>query len=806
MDQITDDAKDTAREEALAERLDAFGASLKRKLDLAISGRKESGIEDEWLLAEIAYQGLDPALHGKTMPKPTSPDGGVSLSPSDKAASQTRSTVVPNITRPYVDAATARVADMLLPTDDSPWSIKPTPIASLPNEDELLKLSAQLAQPQGASAGMPPGMPPGMPGAPAGAMPPGAAPGMPPGMPAGAPPVPVDPMAQAVADALRLQEAAREKAKKAQDQIADWHIECQWHAEARKLIEDCGRLGTGVFKGPVPKRSRRKALRQTELGAELVIEDKIVPESLAVSPWNFYPDPACGECIHDGAYVWERDTITAKGLRELKESDGYIESQIDKCLEDGPQGKHNTPGFNVGRVSAKSDDIFDIWYGYVTAEREDLEAAGVDIPEDGDVSASVIVTMVNGRVIKCAINPLDSGEFPYDVMVWQRIAGTPWGRGVGMQMNVAQRILTAAVRNMMDNSGLTSGPQIVLRRGSITPADGKWVLTPRKMWFANDDSDVTDVRATFQVFDIPARQAELERVVQFALKMAEDVTGMPAMLQGQATHAPDTVGGMQMLQNNAGTVLRRIARLFDDRVTEPHIRRYYEYLMLYGEDDGAKGDFQIDARGSTALVERDLQNQAIAQMGSLVGNPAFGIDPEKWFTEMLKSQRLDPERFRMDEQKRAAMQNQPAPEAPQVAAAKIRAEADLQKVQMVVQKDVQIAQTDAQVTMERARLDTDRDAVYVQAQANRDQIAAEAKAEELRMRREELVLKRDLAMLDYANANKVTLDKIKADLAKKAMEIQATKELAGVKAPADRLPKPPVEPPGVAPVGESFTR
>lgn len=74
------------------------------------------------------------------------------------------------------------------------------------------------------------------------------------------------------------------------------------------------------------------------------------------------------------------------------------------------------------------------------------------------------------------------------------------------------------------------------------------------------------------------------------------------------------------------------------------------------------------------------------------------------------------------------------------------------------------------------------------------------------MRREELVLKRDLAMLDYANANKVTLDKIKADLAKKAMEIQATKELAGMKAPADQLPKPPVEPPGIAPAGESFTR
>ncbi|MFN3377475.1 MAG: hypothetical protein ACK40S_13120, partial [Burkholderiaceae bacterium] len=145
---------------------------------------------------------------------------------------------------------------------------------------------------------------------------------------------------------------------------------------------------------------------------------------------------------------------------------------------------------------------------------------------------------------------------------------------------------------------------------------------------------------------------------------AQDVLGLPSMLQGQNTHAPDTVGGMQMLQNNAGTALRRIARLFDDRVTEPHIRRYYEWLMLHGEDEEAKGDFVIDARGSTALVERDLQNQSIAQMGGLVGNPAFGIDPKKWFAELLKSQRLSPERFQMDERQAAAMATQPPPEAP----------------------------------------------------------------------------------------------------------------------------------------------
>ena len=51
--------------------------------------------------------------------------------------------------------------------------------------------------------------------------------------------------------------------------------------------------------------------------------------------------------------------------------------------------------------------------------------------------------------------------------------------------------------------------------------------------------------------------------------------------------------------------------------------------------------------------------------------------------------------------------------------------------------------------------------------------------------------------VEYANANKVTLDKIIADLAGEGQETHRNQELAGLKAGADMLPKPPVEPPGV---------
>ena len=71
---------------------------------------------------------------------------------------------------------------------------------------------------------------------------------------------------------------------------------------------------------------------------------------------------------------------------------------------------------------------------------------------------------------------------------------------------------------------------------------------------------------------------------------------------------------------------------------------------------------------------------------------------------------------------------------------------------------------------------------------------------------EELALRRELEMLRYATQQNVSLEKVKADLAKKVMDLNSTKELVGLNAKAAQLPKPPVEPPGLAPDGRSFTQ
>jgi hypothetical protein len=71
----------------------------------------------------------------------------------------------------------------------------------------------------------------------------------------------------------------------------------------------------------------------------------------------------------------------------------------------------------------------------------------------------------------------------------------------------------------------------------------------------------------------------------------------------------------------------------------------------------------------------------------------------------------------------------------------------------------------------RIQRDIDRDTKYVQAETARTQVTAEIKMAELQMRRE-------LALLEYANREKITLDQLKAKLAIEGGRNDLARELA----------------------------
>lgn len=572
-------------------RRSTFLLSLLSKRKEAIQGRAGSGIENEWTEDEEHYQGIDAANRAfatsGTLSQAKNWATGYGQVDTKQAS---RSVIFLNITRPYVDAASARVADMLLPTDDRAWEIKPTPLPRLS--------PAQMEQMGGVASAK-----------------------------------------EAIEQSIEM---AKVSADAMQGEIEDCLNESNWHGEVRQVIEDAARIGSGVLKGPFPVKRTAKMYQNVDGMTSLTVIEEIKPGSKHIDPWNLFPDPACGNSIHNGSYVWEREYVSSRQLREMIGLPGYDSAAIMQALKEGPS-RANEALPNTTRT--KGDEQFELWIFYGTCDADDLESVGVET-EDETPKASAMAVIVNDRFLKCALNVLDTGEFPYDVLAWQRRPGMPWGMGVSRQIRTAQRMLNGACRAMMDNSGLTASPQIILGNG-VTPADGQWNLRGGKLWRA--EPDVQDVRGAFSAFVPPSVQAEMMNIINFALKVAEDTTGLPAMLQGIRGDAPETLGGMQMQSNNASGVLRRLAKRFDDYMTSPHVRRYYDWMMQYSEREDIKGDFQVDVRASSALVERDAQQQFLLNLLSASTNPAYRLDPAKLAMELLKGQRYDPKRVQYDD-------------------------------------------------------------------------------------------------------------------------------------------------------------
>lgn len=667
------------------EILQTLGLAIAAKRKDAIDGRVASGIETIWKEDEEFYQGYDDANRhefANTNSKPT--EGGASSVPKKRKGS----TLFPPLTGRYVDAAAAKVADMLLPTDDRNFVVEPTPIPDVLDEEEgfpEVEVPAQVQPPQPGQApslmGMGMGMPP--PGQPAN---PAAAIMGNPAMAAGTQ-KPEDEL-QRFFDKLKAIKAAAEAAAQAeQDRIDDWLVESSYHTELRTMIHDSARIGSGVMKGPVPEKRKSHVWAKNPATGEheLVIKIQTKPASRRVSAWDCFPDfPACGEDIQRGSFFLEREFFSRKMLRELKGGEGpsaYLDAQIDGVLKDGP-AKRNASAARGFEQMGDDKDVFELWRYYGVITGEEMIAAGCSCDEPGK-HFDVILTFVNETVIKAARNPLDSGEFPFDMLAWQSRPGMPWGSGVGRQGRTAQRITTAGLRNLLDNAGASAKPHKVIT-GDIEQAEDPWT------WRPTSDASSGDVRSAMMFFVQPSLQAELMNIISLGERRMEMDTGLPMIILGLQGNVEETAHGRALQNNNGATVLRRIARNFDT-VTERHIGRYHQWVLLYDNDDGARRDMQIKARGSAALVERDLQNQQLPTLLNASLQPAYGLDPELAMEEFLKSQKFSPKSFQLSDKKREEIAKRPPPPPYQLQVAQVKEQGAAQRQQADHQHDERMA-------------------------------------------------------------------------------------------------------------------
>lgn len=723
------DAK--ARRDEMAERLDSLGRMLSEERSEAIQHRATSGIETDWEEDEDHYDGIDDANRGEhSSAWKTRPPGQVST----KKKGRLQSTVFLNITKPAVNIAASRVCNILMPR----FNLKSTPVP------ELISISkGEIPTPTMNQIGT---------------------------RFAGKPQQAADAAEQVVRKAMQIVEEAKTKAEKAQKRIEDWHVEGRYYAENRLMIKDAAKSGTGVLKGPIPERVQYTAY----VDGELVMREETKPVTRRVDYWNCFPSPDCGENIQNGSQHWERDAITAKKLRALKGGD-YLDDRIDMVLGEGPM-RAIAPRKNQETWVEPRKGPYEIWYRYGELTKGHMEAAGCECDEKDVVHA--LVTMVNEHVIKVALNPLNNGDFPYDYFAWpQKRKGMPWGVGISRAGRTPQSITKAAVRAMLDNAGRASGPQVI-KGTQIQPSDGIDGAYPWKEWDYAEDGDIDDVRKAFAFIAPPMMQVELANIVQMGIRWMEESTNMPLLLQGQQGSAPELVGVVEILNANASEFLRDLGASYDDDVSEPHGKRYYNWLLQYGQDD-EKGEFVLDSRGASVNVERLLQEQELLKALQMSLNPVFKKDPAKFMNEYLISRHFDPKKFDYDDKEWEKIVANMQKGDPRVAIAQMRAQLETQLTQMEQQFEAQENEKDRQNKLVIASIDE------------------------------------RLKSTQLTSEEKRNLDKIKSTLTGKVIEVNAQKELSResmlldakkhVTAKAE-FPKPAVEPVGRAAPGQSFAQ
>lgn len=740
-----------------------LGMLVSQLRDDAVASRRESGIEQTWLECEESYVGIDDVnrheFAGARWAKPMTMEGPLTRASSIQiGGDEVRATAFIKLTSRYVDAGTAKVCDIALPIDSRPFTLRPSPIPEL----VAAKDSRVLAQ---NVTGVP------MPG------------------PNGQP-VKIGDLA------MHEQAVAESKAEKASDRIYGWMQEYKHNAEMRKVIFDGARLGVGVLKGPVPEDMESVSVQRVDGGIQIEMVRSTKPVAMWIDPWGFYPARSCGEDIHAGGYCVELSRMLPDELRDLRSRDdrGYITENIEQVIKEGP-GKIYVDGNTPGQKAEDRKKQFEVWHFYGRIPSELFAAANPTQSNDIDKAIDkvfAIVTIVNDVVIRAVINPLDSGRLPYHVFNWSRRPGSWAGIGVAEQVKTPQRIVNGAVRALLNNAGKSAGAQIVIDERAIRPGNGDYRITPDKVWFMRADSGIDDVRKAWFAFVWPNVGAQLQQVMEIGFRMAEEHTSIPLITQGQSGKTtPDTFSGQQLQDNNANQLLRDIGYKLNDTITTPLVDKLYEWLLLDPDVPiEEKGDYTPDTSGALAIIEKALNDLALLQMASMLGNRELRIDPNKWFQLICRSKfKISPAEIQYSDEDWARVSQVPPPEPPLVTAAKIRTAAQ-----------VQMAQSRDQLSAQRNQNDLDRDTAYATVMAQRAADASRATLAELQ-------LKYQIAVLENSTKRGVSIDEIKAELAQTAMKLNVQKELSS----ADNaiiMPKqaltPPTEPEGRAQPGHAY--
>ena len=524
-------------------------------------------------------------------------NGEYSASDLSRIQEEGGSNIFMNLTATKVRAAQSWIRDILLSPNEDPFTIKPTPIPSLPEEldsqledaftKEFLQKKSEVTQ-EGQQ-----------------------------------PPTPKQvqdtistlnrdkrDVRDAVLEEINLE--ALEQMKVMERKIKDDLKEGKWEDALSEFIEDFCIFPAAIMKGPVITKKEKLVW---EAGVPIVKEDFLFLNK-RVNPIDVYPDPS-GSCVQDGDFI-EHMRLSKIELYSLKGIKGYNSEAIDKVLESNNDG---SCWFDTGIESEKAeeekrgdmidanDGIFHALHYWGVAKTEDIEDWGLVIPDTEDENKywEIEAILVGTEVIKCKLNDDPLKRRPYYKASYQNIPGAFWGRSLPSLMRDIQRMCNACARALASNMGLAAGPQIELYIDRLADAGDIEEIKPLKIWQVTNDPTGAQGRA-INFFQVPSIANELLGVYEKFEQKADDATGIPRYSYGneRVGGAAQTASGLSMLLESATKSIKDAIRHIDVGLIIPRVE-YQFFWNIIKNKIPYTGDIDVLALGSSTLTMKGAQ-------------------------------------------------------------------------------------------------------------------------------------------------------------------------------------------------------
>ena len=697
--------------------------------------------------------------------------------PAEIASMLNKSNIFMNLTATKKRAGMSWIQDILQPANAFPMEFRPTPVEELPPEiEESIRDSFERDQQELVAKirekyqahGQPPEGQVGPDGQPV----------------QQAPPKP--PSAMSVSRELReinelkrdideaiteeINKVARQQCVKIQTKVLDDLKQGGWDPAFSEFISDFLVFPTAFMKGPVVTTKKKLTYKN---GIPEVIRE-VVFLNKRVSPFDIYPSPSA-ESVYDGNFV-EHLRLTRKELSDLAHignKSGYYKDNIVEVLEAGPecsliaidnQIEESKAGAEKrGNQTYASKGIYHGLHFWGTASVKMLREWG--LREDDEIAAmedweeiEVEVILVGNKVVKCLINKDPLGRRPYYAASYTRRPGSLWGKSMPASMRDIQRMCNGAARALADNMGLSSGPQCAILVDRLADDGPIEEQRPHKIWQFSSDPQGNGGRP-IEWFTIPSNANELLAVYDRFEMKADDVTGIPRYSYGneQVGGAAQTMGGLSILMESASKGIKSAIKNISEGVLIPRAEyQFYLRLLKAQEDDEPldyHGDINVVVFAAEAITLKAAEQEAQRELLQTTANPVdLEIMGKVGRADMLRTvlktanfrEDIIPSRLTVklkDEEQQAQLEQQQAQ----------MAQTEQQKMQTSVQA-TQI-QIDGQKEMHDKTM---------QATLQRDQLNAQLKARDQKLRaveidqRDRIATQKALSQKDIAKMNSDT--------------------------------------------------